>query len=80
MLNEDERTILVRFCSDHFVASCPACAATYRLTQLAVDFMPYRLNRCRKCRADLTESLREHLQTCPNVNARVTRLEGPSTS
>jgi hypothetical protein len=68
MLSRDERTILFQFCSNHSVAYCRPCAGTYRLTELAADFVPLRANLCRVCRADLSESMRNHLRTCPHAN------------
>jgi hypothetical protein len=68
MLNQDERAILFQLCSDHPVAYCRPCGAAYRFTELAADFIPPGSSLCRECLADLTESLRDHLRTCPKAN------------
>jgi hypothetical protein len=60
----DERTILIRSCRDHVVATCPRCMRTYRYLELAIDRSTYQPHLCRACRADLTEPLREHMRRC----------------
>jgi hypothetical protein len=60
----DERALLFRYCREHAVAKCPACAASFRQEELGADLVAHRANLCPRCRADLTESVRSHLYGC----------------
>jgi hypothetical protein len=63
-LSPEERALLFRFCWDHAVAKCAACARSFRQTELGADFLGKRAHLCPRCRVDLTESVRGHLYSC----------------
>jgi hypothetical protein len=63
-LSTEERAILFRYCWDHAVARCTACALTLRQQELGTDLLSHRTHLCPRCRVDLTESLRSHLYSC----------------
>jgi hypothetical protein len=63
-LSPDERALLFRYCWEHAVAKCTACAASFRQEELGADLVAHRANICPRCRADLTESVRGHLYGC----------------
>jgi hypothetical protein len=66
-----ERALLFRYCWNHEVARCPACAKSFRREELAADLLEHRSNLCPRCRADLTESVRGHLYSCAMLPAEV---------
>src|SRR5262249_3459495 len=64
-LTAEERALIFVYCSDHAVARCPACADSFRFTELGVDVLGgNRTNLCPRCRTDLTENVRAHLFGC----------------
>ena len=63
-LSPEERALLFRFCRDHAVAKCTACAQSFRQTELGADLLGNRAYLCPRCRVDLTESVRGHLYSC----------------
>jgi len=72
-LSPEERALLDRYCFDHAVAECSACGEDFRQEELACDHRGNRKHLCPRCRADLTERLREHLDGCPLVPGEVRR-------
>jgi DNA-directed RNA polymerase subunit RPC12/RpoP len=66
-LSPEERAVLFRYCHDHVVAKCFACAASFPQQDLGADLIASRSNQCPRCRADLTASMRAHLYTCAVV-------------
>src|SRR5437870_8814769 len=75
MLSADERAILIRCCYDHQVAFCPDCASSYRIHGLGADLFRGKTDLCPQCRADLSDSIREHLESCRLV-ARLRSQQG----
>jgi len=67
MLSSNERAIMIRCCHAHNVAFCRACAQSYRIQRLGVDWFQGKADLCPQCRADLTESIRDHLRSCELV-------------
>ena len=63
-LSPEERKLLFRYCFDHVVAQCAACARGFRQQELGVDLLLYKSNLCPGCRADLTVTVRSHLYGC----------------
>jgi hypothetical protein len=70
-LSVEERALLFRYCRDHAVGRCVACAASFRQQELVADLVSSRTYLCPRCRTDLTASLRTHLFTCTIVPAEV---------
>lgn len=64
MLSSTDRAIMIRSCHDHDVAFCDDCARSYRVHRLRVDWYQGKTELCPRCRADLSESIREHLRSC----------------
>ena len=63
-LMPEECALLYVFCWRHPVASCTTCNKSFWLQDLAGDTRLWRSNPCPECHADLTESLRDHLDGC----------------
>jgi hypothetical protein len=63
-LGREERLALICYCSDHAVAECSRCGRTYREIDLVTDYPRGGTHLCPGCHADLTESARQHLDTC----------------
>ena len=63
-VSPEERVLLFRYCRDHAVAKCVACAASFQQYDLGADPLGSRFYLCPRCRADLTASIRTHLYTC----------------
>jgi hypothetical protein len=70
-LTADERHLLFVYCSEHVVAQCLPCGLSYRFTELAADPFGGRTNICPRCRRDLTDVLRAHVYSCPELPAEV---------
>lgn len=70
MLTQQERALLFRYCWDHPVASCSQCKAEYRVQELGADLFQGFSHLCPTCRADLTQSAREHLLSCTVLQAQ----------
>lgn len=66
-LSIEERALLFRYCPDHVIAKCVACAASFTQHELVADLVASRSSLCPRCRADLTASMRAHLYTCTVV-------------
>ena len=66
-LTQEERALLFHYCFDHTVAECSRCAEDFRRTELASDLIGNRRHLCPRCRADLTEQVREHLYGCTKL-------------
>src|SRR5215831_10230403 len=70
-LTPEERALLFVYCSDHDVAKCVPCDLQFRMIQLAADPLGSRTNLCRRCRTDLTASVRAHVFSCPILPAEI---------
>ena len=66
-LTHEERALLFRHCFDHAVAECSQCLQDFRQAELASDLIGSRQHLCPRCRADLTEQVREHLYGCTRL-------------
>ena len=71
VLSQEERALLVTYCSKHVVVECPRCAQDFRQNELASDLVGGRSYLCPRCRVDLTERLRSHLYSCTTLPAEV---------
>jgi hypothetical protein len=60
----EERALIFRYCFDHAVAKCIACAASFTQRDLGADLLGAQAHLCPRCRADLAASMRTHLYTC----------------
>ena len=79
MLTAPERALVFRACWHHPIAKCGRCGASFRSTELAADPFCGLSNLCPSCRIDLTDSIREHLISCPVasvLSARDTVADG----
>lgn len=56
--------MLVKYCVDHPVVTCPTCVQEFRQHELAAELPGHRTHLCPRCRLDLTERLRDHLYGC----------------
>jgi hypothetical protein len=72
-LTGDERALLFSYCLNHPVARCEACARSFHLNEMTADLLGGRTHLCRRCRRDLTESVRTHLYGCKMLPAEVRR-------
>lgn len=72
-LSPEERALLFKYCFDHAVAECVSCSQDFRQQELASDLLGNRTHLCPRCRADLTEQLREHLYNCLMLPGEVRR-------
>jgi hypothetical protein len=72
-LSPEERALLIRYCFDHAVATCPKCGEDFRQTELASDRLGKRAHLCPRCGVDLTERLCEHLYCCAMLPGEVRR-------
>ena len=66
-LTHEERGLLFTYCFDHDVACCPACARSFRQSELGADLLGNRMYLCRSCRRDLTPTIRTHLYACATI-------------
>jgi len=71
VLSQEERALLVTYCSKHVVVECPQCAQDFRRSELASDLVGGHSYLCPRCRVDLTERLRSHLYSCTTLPAEV---------
>jgi len=67
MLSSNERAIMIRCCHAHAVAFCHVCDQSYRIQRLGADWFRGKTELCPRCRADLSDSIREHLRSCALV-------------
>lgn|SRR5215470_93170 len=72
-LSHEERALLFKYCHEHVVATCPACARELRQSELGADLLSHRSNLCPGCRIDLTADLRAHLYGCTTLPTEVRR-------
>lgn len=63
------RALLFELCPDHDVAFCGTCSQGYRPEQLGTN-IGNAFYCCRRCGADLSESLKTHARTCPSFFAQ----------
>lgn len=70
-LNDEERAVLFKFCSEHAVAECGECHQSFRQHELTADLFDHRTHLCPRCRIDLTANIREHLFACAFVPTEV---------
>lgn len=66
-LSYEERTLLYWHCRGHAAARCLPCGGTFRQQDLVMDVFRSLMHLCPRCGADLSESLRGHLYTCPEI-------------
>jgi hypothetical protein len=79
MLTLGQRAALLIYCADHPVAVCPQCSEAVSIAEIATDaFMSY-LDYCPRCTADLTASLRKHLEECTRIRIQETRERAQAT-
>jgi predicted RNA-binding Zn-ribbon protein involved in translation (DUF1610 family) len=67
-LSSEERVLLFWHCWNHHAAKCIACGESFRPDQLAADPFRNLSHLCPHCRRNLTESLRGHVFTCPEIH------------
>ena len=72
-LTRDERVILFQYCWDHGVVECVPCSRIFRQEELLESLFGDSMDRCPKCRRDLTEGMRAHLYSCGMLPAAVRR-------
>jgi hypothetical protein len=60
------RSLLFELCPGHPVARCETCGRTYTPEQLGTE-IGNGCYLCRRCGADLRESVAAHARTCPNL-------------
>jgi hypothetical protein len=73
MLTLGQRAALLIFCADHPVAVCPRCSESVSTAEAATDAFMNHLDYCPRCTADLTTSLRKHLDECTWIRAQEMR-------
>jgi len=74
VLSAEERTVLSIYCRDHRIAQCVRCGEQFHLSQVeSVDSFGIRSHTCRRCHADLTDSIRAHLYSCAMIPPDVRR-------
>jgi len=78
MLSSNERAIMIRCCHGHDVAFCHDCARSYGVHRLCADWYRGKTDECPRCRADLSDSIREHLRSCELVILRSRELVADS--
>jgi hypothetical protein len=77
-----QRTAILEACVDHDVAYCAMCRSTYGYSELGALRSPEDQERtgqmidqtqpghhCPDCGEDLTQSIEEHLEVCPEYRA-----------
>ena len=72
-LAPEERALLYEYCWGHVAAKCVACEQSFRLRELAADPSSDHVFVCPRCRADMTEGLRDHLYGCGTLPGEVRR-------
>jgi hypothetical protein len=63
-LSPKEWKRLLVYCADHEVAQCLSCERRFRQHELTPDSPGDRTYICPVCRTDLTEVVRNHLESC----------------
>jgi hypothetical protein len=79
MLTLGQRAALLLYCADHPVAVCPQCSGTVSIANIATDAFMSHLESCPRCTADLTTSLRKHLDECTRMRMQETRERAQTT-
>jgi hypothetical protein len=79
MLTLGQRAALILYCTDHPVTVCPQCSEAVRIASIATDAFMSRPDYCPRCTADLTTSLRKHLDECTRIRMRETRERAQAT-
>jgi hypothetical protein len=72
-LAREERVLLFQYCWDHGVVECVPCARSFRQEELFASLFGDGMDRCPKCRRDLTDGIRAHLSSCGKLPATVRR-------
>lgn len=72
-LSGDEWNALIFYCFDHAIVECVRCAWSFRAIELSTDYLSGRKQLCPRCRADLTDNIRAHLDACTMLPAEVRR-------
>ena len=72
-LTREERVLLFQYCWDHGVVECVPCARIFRQEELFASLFGDGMDRCPKCRRDLTDGIRAHLFSCGMLPATVRR-------
>jgi hypothetical protein len=72
-LTGEERVALFQYCWDHAVAECAPCSRTFRQEELLASLFGDSMDRCPKCRMDMTDAIRAHLYSCAMLPATVRR-------
>ena len=72
-LSPEERALLFVYCRDHPVAECSTCSRRFALFELVSDPQSGRTHLCPGCLADLSDSLRAHINDCAMLPAEVRR-------
>jgi hypothetical protein len=70
-LSQEERVLLFKYCFAHVVAECARCAQSFKSDELGADLLGNRTHLCPRCRADLTERVRLHLDACEVIPQEV---------
>src|SRR5262245_38952802 len=70
-LTREERMLLFQYCWDHAVAECVPCSRIFRQEELLASLFGDGMDRCPKCRRDLTDGIRAHLYSCGMLPATV---------
>ena len=73
LLKHEERVLLLQYCWDHNVVECVSCSRIFRQQELLASLFGNGMDRCPKCRKDLTDGIRAHLYSCPMLPATVRR-------
>jgi len=63
-LSSEERALLFEYCWDHGVVECVRCSRIFRQEELFACLLGDGVDRCPKCRTDLTDGIRAHLYSC----------------
>ena len=72
-LSLEERVLLFEYCWDHSVVECVSCSRVFRQEELFASLFGDGMDRCPKCRKDLTDGIRTHLYSCAMLPAAVRR-------
>jgi hypothetical protein len=69
-LTHEERVLLLQYCWDHRVVECVPCSRIFRQAGLFAS-LGDSMDRCPKCRRDLSDGIRAHLYGCGMLPAAV---------
>jgi DNA-directed RNA polymerase subunit RPC12/RpoP len=62
-LTREERVLHFQYCWDHGVVECVPCSRIFRQEELLASLFGDGMDRCPKCRRDLTDGIRAHPKT-----------------